>query len=487
MTWAHPSYLSLVLLVPVVLALAVVAWRARARAMAMLATPEVLGALVSPGAGRARGWQAALGVVAVAGLALAAAGPRLGFDWQQQKLEGVAIAIVLDVSRSMDAEDVSPSRMQRARREITDLVGLLRGDSAGLVLFAAGAYTRIPLTTDYGSFLWALQDSDTGTIRAQGTALSGALDAATEMLNRAGGTGKAVVVVSDGEVHEEAGKIEAAVARAKDAGVRIYALGVGDPQGAPIPLPEGGFKKDRTGAVVLSRLDEARLQALAEATGGAYVRAVASDDDVRALYVDEIRGKLEAAEHGVRREKLWHERFQWPLAVALLAMATSAALGVGRRPRVAKAAAAALLLVVPLDAWAGAREDGLAALRQKDWATAAEKLGQARVEDPDDVQVGQGLAEALYRAGRTREAEQIWQGLAQQDARNRAIHRYNAGNAAYRGGRLPEALSHFDEALKLDPGLEPAKKNREAVAKEIQLRLQERQEQEQEGEQQEGE
>jgi Ca-activated chloride channel family protein len=488
-TWARPDLLALLLLVPVVFLVVYVAARTRRRLLARLAAADVLAALVPRGAIRARFWQGVLAVVATLGFALAAAGPRLGFDWQQQKVEGVAMVIVLDVSRSMDAADVTPSRLERAQREIEDLVGYLRGDSVGLVIFAAGPYVRIPLTVDYDTLLWAVKDSSTGTIRAQGSSFSGALDAATGLLGRAEGAGKAVVLVSDGEFHDDDAALEASLGRAREAGVRVYALGVGEPSGAPIPLEEGGFKKDHDGNVVLSRLDEAALQKVASATGGAYVRAVASDDDVRALYQGEIRGKLDAAERGVRREKLWHERFQWPLGLVLLALAISSAAGIGgRRARGSSALAAGLLFALALGwpgaARAGTTDDGLAALKAQQWSKAAELLGQARVEDPANVTVAQGLAEALYRTGRYRESEQLYQSLAAQDPTHRGTHLYNAGNAAYRGGRLGDALQRYTDATAADPELEAAKANAGAVQKEIAARLQQQQQQQQQQDQQ---
>ncbi len=477
MTWARPDLLALLLLVPLAAIVAVLVERARWRRLAALAALEVLPTILPPGLRRARGWQAALGVVTMLALALAAAGPRLGFEWQQQKLEGVSIVVVLDVSRSMDAQDVSPSRIERARREVLDLVALLRGDAVGLVIFAAGPYVRIPLTIDYDTFVWAVKDSSSGTIRAQGSALAGALEAATGLLRKAEGSGKAILLVSDGESHDDPAALDAAIASVRDADARVYALGIGEPDGAPIPLEEGGFKKDASGSVVLSRLDEEMLRRLAASTGGAYVRAVASDEDVRALYENEIRGKLDATERGVRREKLWHERFQWPLGVALVSLSISAALGVGRRrartagKALAAGLAIAAFMAFPKPAWAGRAEDGQVALQAQQWERAAELLGQARVDDPGNLDTMRGLAEALYRSGRVREAEQLFQTLAAQDPSHRAVHLYNAGNAAYRGGRLADALDDFKEAAKADPQFGAAQTNATAVEREMAARV----------------
>jgi Ca-activated chloride channel family protein len=480
MSWANPDLLALLLLAPLVWAIAFYGLRARARTLRALADDEVLAGLVPPVAGRARAWQAGLAGLIALCLGAAAAGPRLGFEWQQRSIEGVSIVVVLDVSRSMDAQDVSPSRLERARRELTDLVGLLRGDTVGLVVFAAGPYVRIPLTVDYDTFAWAVGDSSSDTIRAQGSALAGALEAAAGLLGHASGSGKAILLVSDGEGHDEDAALEAALAKVRDVGARIYTLGVGDTAGAPIPLAEGGFKKDAGGSVVLTRLDEDSLRRLASATGGAYVRSVASDEDVRALYLGEIRGKLDAEERGVRREKSWHERFQWPLGAALMLLSLSALLGYGGRRRVRRATvgrAAAFFLVLllgmaPAAARAGAAEEGAAAFREGQWARAAELLGQARVDAPGDIGLSQMLGEALYRAGRYREAEQIFDSLAAQDPARKAIHTYNAGNAAYRGGRLKDAAARFRAAVAADPSLKAAQVNAAAVEKEIAARTQ---------------
>ncbi len=331
MTWAHLNWLFLLVLVPLVALGSAWAWRRRSHDLGRLGSPQMLAVLLSRGVGAARFWQAILAPLIVVGVVVALAGPRLGFDWEQTRMEGVSIVAVLDVSRSMDAEDVSPSRLVVGKRELGDFSQLLRGDAIGLVLFAQGAWTRIPLTTDYATWRWALGDTTTGTIRAQGTSLSGALDAALGLLERADGSGKAILLVSDGEDHDDDSDLTAALGRVTAAHAHVYAIGVGTPEGAPVPEEGGGFKKDSDGSVVVSKLDEARLSHIAEATGGAYVRSVPGDDDVRGLYESEIRGKLTASERGVRRDKLWHEQYVWPLAFALVGMVISAGAGIRRR------------------------------------------------------------------------------------------------------------------------------------------------------------
>lgn len=473
MMFAQPSFLVALLLVPLLTLVCLASWRKRRAILDRLAAVGMLEQLVGGNVQGRRAAQAVFAVLAVGGIALAASGPRWGFEWQQQRMEGVTIAVVLDTSRSMDAQDISPSRMEFSRRKLDDFTNMLRGDSVGLVIFAAGAYLRLPPTVDYDTFRWSLDDSDTSTIRSQGTSLAGALDVATRMLDRAGGSGKALLLVSDGEAHDDKEAVDAAVAKAAAAGVHIYALGVGTPDGAPIPLSEGGFKKDASGNLVVSKLDEDRLKALASATGGAYVRAVASEDDVRTLYETEIRGKLQANERGVRQEKLWHERYQWPLALGLGCALVSAAMSIGLRKFSSQKAALLVLLLLPMVAWAGAASDGLTAWKSGDWQKAIPLLGQARVEDPGNREVARALAESLYRTGRFREAESMFQSLADTagNDKERAVYAYNAGNAAYRAGRLNEAVQDFQQSYAKDPGFTAAKQNGDLVQQELAMRL----------------
>ena len=481
MTWAAPELLAVLLLAPFVAIVVVHAASRRAAALRLIASDEVLATLLPPGVERARTWQGVAAVLFAGLAALALAGPRLGFTWQTRTLEGTTIMVVLDVSRSMDARDAPPSRLELARRELADLTALLRGDAIGLVAFAELAWVRIPPTVDYGTFAWAVGESETSMIRAQGTALAGALDAATQVLSRSPEKGRAILLVSDGEAHDAEGALDAAVARARDAGVVIYALGVGTPEGGPVPDARGGILEDATGAVVVSRLDEARLKRLASETGGAYVRSVPSDADVRALYEQEIRGTLAASERGVRRDKQWHEHYQWPLAAALVALVSGALAGVGGRRapwawsrgwRVA-GALALLLAMAPTPARADASSEGLAAWRAGRWEDAVSALGQARVQNPNDADVTGALAESLYRSGRYRDAERMYRTLADLDPERASRHLFNAGHAAYAAGKLQVAAEDFDAAAAKDPTWSAAGDNAAAVRKEIAARLRE--------------
>lgn len=257
-------------------------------------------------------------VLTVACIVVALARPRWGFHWEDITRRGVDIIVAVDVSRSMLAEDVSPSRLERARREIYDLCAMLEGDRIGLIAFAGTGFVQCPLTLDYGAFRMFLDSLTPDLIPTPGTALGAAIRLATQSFSRRERTSKALILITDGEDHGST-PIEAAREAAKE-GVKIYPIGVGRDTGTPIPAGEGagGFLKDRSGNVVLSRLDEKTLQKIALETGGRYVRSVTGDLDLDTIYRHDIRGTIEKKELKSTRRKRWEERFQWFAAVAVL-------------------------------------------------------------------------------------------------------------------------------------------------------------------------
>jgi Ca-activated chloride channel family protein len=384
---------------------------------------------------------------------VALAQPRWGFRWSELKQEGTNIVVVLDTSLSMDAQDVSPSRMERAHREIFDLVDNLRGDRVGLVLFSGGAYTRMPLSLDYQAMRTMVRRSTTTTLKSQGSDLGAAIRTAVEVSGDADEADRAIVIVSDGE--DQIGNAVAEAKAAREAGAHIFTVGVGTTDGAPIPLRKGGFKKSKNGDVVLTKLGEQTLQEIAAVGGGAYVRSVAGSADMRAIYEDEILGKLKRAEQTVRREKIWTERFQWPLGLAwLLGLLAFAVRGRGLP--------VALVLFCALGSPPAMAE-----------SEAIANLTAAQVANPDDLELAERLGGALFQAGRFNEAENVLSSVSDRSKEqvDRARARYNSGLSAYRGGRLTEALEAWQRVLQDNPEHGEAKKNAAAVQAEIQKRL----------------
>jgi len=267
--------------------------------------------------------KALLIVVAIV-LALVALGrPRWGFRWEEVKRKGVELVVAIDVSKSMMARDVDPNRLERAKREVTDLVRMLQGDKVGLVAFAGSSFIQCPLTLDYGAFSMFLDALSTDLIPVPGTALAGALRTSLSAFDKGTNVSKAVILITDGEDHE--GNVSEAAEEAKSQGVRIFTIGIGNSDGAPIPsAASGGFIKDSHGAVVLSKLDEETLEKIALTTGGKYVHSETGDMDLKTIYLQGIHKEMEGREFSSTRTRKWKERFQWPLLAALLCLIAEA-------------------------------------------------------------------------------------------------------------------------------------------------------------------
>jgi Ca-activated chloride channel family protein len=318
----HPDSLWLLWLVPALAAFQLWASRTKRRLLHRFASPEMASRLT---AGVSRRRQTAKTLLVLLGLlacVLALAGLRWGFTWEEVQRQGVDIVVALDVSDSMLVEDAEAggdlSRLERAKREISDLLELLEGDRIGLVAFAGTAFVECPLTLDYSAAGLFLDAIDTELIPVKGTALGEAIRTSLAAFEGASHPSKAVILITDGEDH--GGDALAAAEEAQRQGVRIFTIGIGHDEGSPIPAPGGGFRRDARGEIILSKLDEPTLQKIALATGGRYVRSVTGDVDLEQIYAQGIKATLEDQELGSRRRQRWEERFQWVLAVALAAL-----------------------------------------------------------------------------------------------------------------------------------------------------------------------
>jgi len=287
------------------------------RAIREFCGTELSGRLI-PAAPRGRQkLKAFLIVVAVLFLVIALVRPKWGFHWEDIKRTGVDIIVAVDVSKSMLAQDIEPSRLERAKRKVHDLCRMLEGDRIGLIAFAGTSFVQCPLTLDYGAFNLFLDYLSPDLIPVPGTAIGDAIRKAMASFNRQERTSKALIIITDGEDHDS--KPFEAAQEAKKEGIRIFTIGIGNEAGAPIPQPDGsgGFLKDRGGSVVMSKLDEQMLQKVALETGGAYVRSVTGDVDLEKIYKGEIKASMEQKELKSTRNKRWEERFQWFVGIAL--------------------------------------------------------------------------------------------------------------------------------------------------------------------------
>lgn len=407
---------------------------------------------------RCRAQFAAVALGLLLGL-LAAAAPRWGYRDERVLQRGRDLVIALDVSRSMLARDVQPSRLERARADVMDLLRALQGDRVALLAFRGRAVLLCPLTTDYSFMEAALAEVTVDSAPPGETDLADAIRKAGEAFGGEAGSHRAIILISDGE--DLAGRAAEAAAEAAREGIVIFTVGLGDTAGAPIPDGRApGGQVLYKGEQVATRLDHATLKNIAEATGGAYVPVGLSNVRLDTLYRDHLRAiSARDLEETSRRGMV--ERFQWFLAPALLAFLLAAGLSRGRpaaagRPRRGtaarrRAAAAALMALLAGSAF------GAGADTNRPPPPAAAPAPSAAA----DRRAEAARAWRLYQAGRYQEAADAWRQAAGnagglvQGARGEAAERqlrntllYNSACALYRSGAYREAAELFAESAR---------------------------------------
>ena len=334
MQFAAPLAFYWLLLLPALVSFLVWSGRRRGRAAERLGEPTLIERL-SLGVSRSRDrWKAALLLAGVFFLVLALARPQWGQGTDEVVARGVDVFLVLDTSFSMDATDVAPSRMERARYIASALIERLQGNRIGLIVFSGTAFVQCPLTLDYGAAKIFLDTVGTGVVPEPGTDILQALEAASRGFVARDSKFKVVVLLTDGE--ETEGSALGVAEKAREEGIVIHTVGVGTPGGEPIPVRnENGdvtdYIRDESGQPVLSRLGEETLSKIALQTGGKYFRISEQDQEI-----DEIAGLVAGMEGEELESQLFRrfqERFYWPLGFALLFLLAEALVPRERRAR----------------------------------------------------------------------------------------------------------------------------------------------------------
>jgi Ca-activated chloride channel homolog len=330
MRWGDPKYLFLLLLVPVWVAFLVYFGRARRKALERLCDARFVDKLIPDQSPFRRIFKQALSVLTLVFLILALAEPQWGYHFEEVVRKGVDLFLVVDVSNSMLAEDVKPNRLERAKRKIYDLLKMAQGDRIGMIIFAGRPVQLCPLTLDYQAIHQFLESLSPDIINVQGSDLSAALRLGMKSFKDPKSS-KAMIVISDGEDFSD--NLQAAAKELKEAKIPLYILGLGTPEGAPIPLPkgEGGFKRDDAGNVVITKLAEKDLAQLALTTGGEYVRSVTGDEDLTELYVKGLKKALTGSEIKSSKKRVYETRFQWPLGLCLVLLLAETLMGENKR------------------------------------------------------------------------------------------------------------------------------------------------------------
>ena len=405
-------------------------------------------------------------------LFIAAAGPRKGYELREVKRRGIDLLFAVDTSRSMLAEDLSPNRLERARLGIHDFINRLEGDRVGLIPFAGSAYALCPLTSDYDAFRESLDALDTDLIPKQGTDVASAINEAARLFDEQGNNHRILVLITDGE-DLQGDALDAAREQAKK-GMTIYPVGVGSTTGVTIPVHFANGRsdliRDQSGNPVTTKLDEASLRKIAEATNGLYVPMGRGAEGLDSIYREKLRLVPKNELEG-RMEKIPLERYEWPLALAIFCLIMEFLLPDRRRP--AKAAA------LPSAARRHAVPGQTAVLLTIGLLSLLSPTG-VRAEIPD-AKVLYNNGTAAYAAGEFQTAaDTLRDSLNTTDLtlQNRAY--YNLGNALYRIGQAAqaenveatlksweEALKAYSDALALDASDTDARFNHDLVKRKL--------------------
>ncbi len=316
--FAHSEYLFALLLLPLLLASFLWVIRLRRQALQRYGNPELLSQLMPTIGKYKRSIKFLFAMMALGFIILGVANPQIGTKLEEVKREGVDIMIAVDVSNSMKAEDLRPNRLENAKQEISRMIDKLQNDRIGLIVFGGESYLQLPLTTDYSAARLILSTIDVDVVPIPGTAIGSAIKLAMKSFAEGEKKHKVIIIITDGENHEDD-----AIAAAKEAaseGVVIHTIGMGSPEGAPIPIyqnnVQAGFRKDTDGNTVITKLDEQAMQQIADVGNGTYVRASNQQNELDAV-MKEIQA-MEKKEFGAKIFTEYEDRFQYFLGFALV-------------------------------------------------------------------------------------------------------------------------------------------------------------------------
>ena len=318
--YEHIEFLYLLVIIPVLLLLFVLAMRWRKKALNNFGEHRLVKKLMPMASTYKLKLKFSIFLLAITSIIIGLANPQIGSKMEEVKREGVDLMIAVDLSNSMLSEDLQPNRLQRAKQAISRLIDRLEGDRIGLVVFAGDAYVQLPITTDYSAAKLFLSTINTNIISNQGTAIGKAIELSLNSFDFENAQSKAIII-TDGENHED-DAIEMADA-ASEKGVFVHTIGMGSVEGSPIPIKNRygqlkGYRKDKQGNTVITKLNEGMLQEIAQAGGGSYIRANSTQSGLNALF-EEIN-KMEKKEIGSKVFTDYKDRFQIfiCLAIALL-------------------------------------------------------------------------------------------------------------------------------------------------------------------------
>ena len=461
--FADPTYLYLLAVIPVLAIIRFLTYRNQKKRLRKFGDPKLLRSLM-PDVSRFRPavkfWilQGALALLVVM-----LARPQFGTKISNEQRTGIETIIAMDISNSMLAEDITPSRLDRSKMMVENLVDHFTNDKIGLLVFAGDAFVQLPITSDYVSAKMFLSSIDPSMMATQGTDIARAIDMATHSFTQEEGIGKAIIVITDGEDHE-GGALESAKA-AKDAGMRVYVLGVGSTQGAPIPIPgTGDYMKDNTGNTVMSALNEDMCRQVAQAGGGAYIHV--ENNSAAQDQLDNELSKLAKKETTSTVYSEFDEQFQAVAILALLLLILEICIFDRRNPLLKrlslfgskkKAAATVALLLVAITASAQTDRqyirEGNKQFRVGQYDKAEVSYRKAVEKNPKNPQAAYNLCNALMAQKKDSAAVQQFEQATRIETNplRKAAAYHTMGVICQTHKMYGEAIEAYKNALRLNP------------------------------------
>lgn len=465
--FAHIELLWLLVTIPVFVAAYIVYTRRKRRQLEAFGDPELVETLM-PNASRVRPTiKFSILMVALALLIIAAARPQFGQSERTEKREGIEAIIALDISNSMLAEDVAPNRLDRAKQMLSKMIDQMVNDKVGLVVFAGDAFIQLPITCDYVSAKMFLNTIKPDLIKTQGTAIGQALNTSIRCFGEQSDASRAIILITDGENHED--DAVAVAKRAKEEGIKVLVVGIGKPEGSPIPVPgTNNFIKDRQGNVVVSKLNEEMCREIASAGDGIYVRCDNTNTAMRALQKELDTLATQEIETSVFTD--YNEQFQSFALLALLLLVIDFFIFNRKNKTItrldifgtsgSRGLVVSMLLLCSLSMFAqreaGDVRSGNREYRKQNFSEAEIDYRRALETNKNSYEAHYNLGDALFKQDKYAEAQTEFETAAQLVDAKKEKERYaksmhNIGNCAFAQQQYDKAVSAYQQSLRANP------------------------------------
>ncbi|MFH1356870.1 MAG: VWA domain-containing protein, partial [bacterium] len=418
-------------------------------------------------------------LLAVVFLGLALLKPYTDYEMREIKRKGVDIYFLVDVSQSMMAQDIKPNRMMRARREIIDFMKNVKGDRVGLIGFAGESFVFVPLTGDYAAFRMFINELKPEAIPVQGTDIRGAIEKAVKSF-RTTNASHALILITDGE--DSIGLTASVIDEIKKQQIKVFIIGMGSTEGAPIPLADGGYFEDNDGKIVMSKLDENVLKQLAMATGGGYVRSVTGDLDLEQIYYQGIKKTFDDVELEAEQKKLPVYVFQYPLLIAILLLFLEILITNKRRYWRSKFFKSKKLMIIFFcllgmglfnvsTAYAlnpFAFEKANKNYDQEKYQESLTKYLELKEKDPENPELHYNLGATYYKLNDYDKARGSFEkALNTKETELRAKTLFNLGDTYFKQEDLKTAIDYYEKAMQTKENYDAAIMNYEFVKKKL--------------------